>query len=273
MQRFEFYVREGDEAPTFDEAAAVLLGLGAVLQGGDGYLPGTWRDPATGARAIIDLGTAPIEEDVQHPPRSYLGWMPVGLAMQVPLVGPHWRAVECYQIIERILAGLPGAVRTLDCEDIQEHADAEAGPFPFSRPRALASWERQHAVQIETRTDLARMGRGESLRLWRWRRERAAGTAAHPGLAWPEAIVLRDRAAGSAHCVAVWADPAAPCALPGEGLVLLRLPQPRLLRRGDLPDGEALPQGGAARVAPPATWPDGLPLERFRACEDEDWVD
>lgn len=273
MQRFECYIREGADAPTLDELATMLLAQGAQLDPGDGYLPGSWRDAATGARTVIDLGVPPIEEDVQHPPRAYAGWMPLGLALQIPLVGPHWRAVECYQLIERILAGLPPEAAVLDCEDIQERPDADPGPFAFSRPRALASWERQHAVQIETRTDLARMGRGESLRLWRWRRERAAGVAAHPGLAWPEAIVLRDRAAGTAHSVAVWADPTTACALPGDGLVLLRLDQPRLVRRGDLPAGDGLPQGGAARVSPSPTWPTGLPPERFHACEDEDWVD
>lgn len=273
MQRFEFYLREGADAPTLDELAALLQALGARLDPGEGYLPGAWRDAATGARAVLDLGVPPIEEDAQHPPRAYAGWMPLGLALQIPLVGPHWRAVEGYQLVERILAGLPPDARVLDCEDIQERPDAEPGPFAFSRPRALASWERQHAAQIETRTDLARMGRGESLRLWRWRRERAAGAAAHPGLPWPEAVVLRDRAAGEAHAVAVWADPAAACALPGDGLVLLRLTQPRLVRRGDLPPGEALPQAGATRVEPPAAWPDGLPLQRFHACDDEDWVD
>lgn len=272
MQRFEFYIREGHDAPTLDEIATLLIAAGARLEGGDGYLPGTWRDPATGARAIIDLGEAPIEVDVQHPPRSYNGWIPLQLVVQLPLVCPHWLAVEGFQLIERLLAGLPPEVRALDCEDTQEHKDAESGPFAWNRPRALASWERQHAVQIETRTDLARMGRGDSLRLWRWRRERATGAATHSDLPWPAATVLRDRATATAHAVVVWADPAQPCVLPGNGLVLLQLEQPRLVRREDLPAGEPVDKAGGAVVTPVA-WPVGLPIERFRACDDEDWVD
>jgi hypothetical protein len=272
MQRFEFFTRDGDEAPTLDEIASVLLDAGTRLEGGDGYIPGHWRDAATGARAVIDLGEAPIEVDVMHPPRSYLGWTPLHLVVQLPLVGPHWLAVEGYQLIERLLAGLPPGVKALDCEDIQEHKDAESGPFAWSRPRALASWERQHAVQIESRTDLARMGRGDSLRLWRWRRERAAGATSHPAALWPEATVLRDRATAEAHAVFLWSDPGRACALPGNGLVLLPLDKPRLIRREDLPAGEPLDKAGAALVQPMA-WPAGLPIDRFSACDDEDWID
>jgi hypothetical protein len=264
MQRFEFYLRDGDDMPDEEAVADILAGLGCILQGGAGYRPGTWNDAATGARAVLDLGTPPIEEDVQHPPRAYAGWAPLRLAVQLPLVCPHWQAVEGFQLIERLLAAVPG-VHALDCEDIQEHKDAEAAPFAWSRPRALASWERQHAAQIETRTDLARMGRGDSLRLWRWRREREA--------AWPAATVLRDRSAAEAHAVCVWPDPAAPCVLPTIGLVLVRLDQPRLVRRCDLPAGEPRQRAGGMLVAPPGTWPDGIPTSRFAACDDEMWID
>ncbi len=264
MQRFELYLREGDDAPVEEALADILISLGCRLQGGPGYHPGTWSDAATGARAVLDLGNPPIEEDVQHPPRAYAGWTPLRLAIQLPLVCPHWQAVEGFQLVERLLAAIPGAF-ALDCEDIQETKDAEAGPFAWSRPRALASWERQHTAQIETRTDLARMQRGDSLRLWRWRREREA--------AWPAATVLRDRAAAEAHAVCVWPDPTVPCVLPAIGLVLARLDQPRLVRRGDLPVGEAQPRGGGALVAPPAVWPEGLAIARFAACDDEMWVD
>lgn len=263
MQRFEFYLREGDDTPEEEALADILISLGCRLQGGAGYHPGTWNDAATGARAVLDLGNPPIEEDVQHPPRAYAGWTPLRLAIQLPLVCPHWQAVEGFQLVERLLAAIPGAF-ALDCEDIQETKDAEAGPFAWSRPRALASWERQHTAQIETRTDLARMGRGDSLRLWRWRREREA--------AWPAATVLRDRSTAEAHAVCVWSDPTAACVLPAIGLVLVRLDQPRLVRRGDLPAGEALTRGGGALVAPTA-WPDGLAITRFVACDDEMWVD
>jgi hypothetical protein len=263
MQRFSFYLPASADLPTLDELGALLIDLGCRLQGGDGYRPGTWRDRVTGARAIIDLGEAPIEEDVQHPPRAYDGWVPMQLSVQLPLVCPHWLAVEGFQFLERVLAAVP-EVRVLDEEDSQETAEAQPGPFAWSRPRALLNWERLHAVQVETRTDLGRMHRGDSLRLWRWRRERQPG--------WPEATVLIDRATAEAHPVCVWSDPAQPCVLPATGLVLVRLPTPRLIGRNALPAGEALETAGATRVAPGA-WPDGLPLERFRAADDEDWID
>lgn len=275
MQRFQFYLPEGHVSLEADLLAERILALpGTALEPGDGYRPGTWSAAATGARAVLDVGDPPIEEDLQHPPRVYAGWLALPLAVQVPLVGPHWQAVEAFQFIEGILAALPRAARALDCEDTKEGPDAEHGPFAWSRPRALASWERLHEVQVGSRTDLARMHRGDSLRLWRWRRERADAQAAHPGLLWPEARVLKDRATGSAQPTAVWTDPARPVALPGAGLVLAMLPgRPLLLRRGDLPPGDDLGAAGAARVEAPAAWPDGLPAERFAACQDEDWID
>lgn len=264
MQRFELYLREGDDTPEEEALVDTLLGLGCRLQGGAGYRPGSWNDTATGARAVLDLGNPPIEEDVQHPPRAYASWTPLRLAIQLPLVCPHWQAVEGFQLIEHLLAAIPGAF-ALDCEDIQETKDAEAGPFAWSRPRALASWERQHAAQIETRTDLARMGRGDSLRLWRWRRERET--------AWPAATVLRERTSAVAHAVCVWPDPTAPCVLPSIGLVLVQADKPLLLRRDALPAGEPLAQAGGALVAPPASWPASLPLARFVTCDDDMWID
>ena len=56
------------------------------------------------------------------------------------------------------------------------------------------------------------------------------------------------------------------------GLVLVRLDQPRLIRRGDLPAGEPQSRAGGAQVAPGA-WPEGLAIARFAACDDEMWVD
>ncbi len=264
MQRFELMVRDGDDQPNLDQLAALLIDLGCSLQPGEDYRPGTWHDAATGARAVIDLGVPPLEDDIQHPPRAYAGWIPLRLDVQLPLVCPHWHAVEGFQFLERLHAAVPGS-EILDHEDIQETPEAEAGPFAWSRPRALASWERQHQAQIETRIDLARMNRGDSLRLWRWRREREAG--------WPAAAVLRDRAAAEAHAVVVWQDPSQPCQLPTSGLVLVQLAKPCLVRRGDLPEGTALGRAGATLVAPPSTWPGSLALKRFTACDDDLWVD
>lgn len=273
MQRFELFLPAGHPLPDDDELAGAVIAAGGTLDGDGAYRPGAWRDPATGARAVLDLGEAPVESDPQHPPRVYEGWMPLHLAIQVPLVCPHWQAVEAFQFIERLLAGLPPATRALDTEDTQERQGGPEGPAAWSRPRALASWARLHAAQVETRTDLARMAHGDSLRLWRWRRERGAGAAGRPDLAWPEATVLRDRATAEAHAVCVWRDTQAPCALPGSGLVLVMLGQPRLVRRSDLPAGEPLAQAGAAAVPPSAAWPEGLPVQRFAACDDDLWVD
>jgi len=109
------------------------------------------------------------------------------------------------------------------------------------------------------------MQRGDSLRLWRWRRDRDQ--------AWPQATVLRDRASAEAHAVCVWPDPQVPCVLPSIGLVVLQLDQPRLIRRNELPEGVAQPRAGGFLVTPPEQWPASLPLERFAACDDELWVD
>jgi hypothetical protein len=275
MLRFQFYLPDGQVAPdTVDLADLVSHIPGVSLEPGTDYRPGIWHAVATGARALLDVGEPPIESDHMHPPRQYLGWTPLPLVVQLPLVGPHWQAVEGFQFIEAVLAGLPSATRALDCEDIQETPQAEPGPFAWSRPRVLASWERQHAVQIETRTDLARMHRGDSLRLWRWRRERAAASAVHPTMQWPEARVLRDRSGLTAHPTAVWTDPTRPAALPGAGLILVLLPEgPRLVERKTLPPGEALPTAGASLLQPPAHWPESLDQTRYAACLDEDWVD
>lgn len=275
MQRFHFYLPAGSLVPPPSDLFEHLLASpGVSLDAGADYRPGRWCEAATGARAILDVGEPPIEADPMHPSRAYLGWSALALVVQLPLVGPHWQAVEGFQLLESLLARLGHEVRALDCEDIQETSASEPGPFAWSRPRVLASWERQHAVQVATRTDLARMHRGDSLRLWRWRRERAAASAAHPGLLWPEARVLRDRATATAFPTAVWSDPLRPAALPGAGLVLVMLlGGPRLVRRGELPPGAALPVAGASQVDPPGRWPDGLPPGRFAACLDEDWVD
>lgn len=275
MHRFQFYLPEGHVAVDTADLADLVAALpGVILESGTDYRPGTWRAGETGARAVLDVGDPPIESDHMHPPRQYLGWTTVPLVVQLPLIGPHWQAVEGFQFIESLAGKLPKATRILDCEDIQETPDAEPGPFGWSRPRVLASWERQHAVQVETRTDLARMHRGDSLRLWRWRRERGPASISHSELLWPEARVLRDRNTRNAFPAAVWSDPARPVALPDAGLVLIMLPDgPRLVPRRDLPAGQPLPAAGASSVEPPAHWPAGLPAGRFAACLDEDWVD
>jgi hypothetical protein len=275
MQRFSFYVRADGDLPDPEAVGDALRAIpGVVLAAAGDYRPGTWHDPVTGARLVIDLGEPPLEEDLLHPPRAYAGWLPLHLVFQVPLCGPHWRAVEAYAVIERLLQRLPAAF-ALDEEDTQEAGQSEPGPSTWSRPRALLGWERLHTVQIASRTDLAMMPRGDSLRLWRWRRERADSAERLPHLQWPEGLALRDTATGAAVPAVLWGNPTQPLALP-EGAVAVvpaadghRVVPPALL-------GPTAPAGaaGALRAEPLATLPaEALPVARFKPLDDEDWID
>jgi hypothetical protein len=274
MQRFQFYVPEGVGVPDLDQVAEACVG--AAWEDDGAYRPGTWRDAATGAVAVLDLGEPPIEPDLMHPPRQYAGWTPVPLSVQVRLTGPHWQAVECLAWIEGVVARLPG-VSALDVEDIQATPDAEPGPFAWSRPRALASWLRQRDEQVRSRTDLARMERGRSLLLWRYRRERAAAQARHPDLCWPDTHVLRDRHDGTAVAACLWEDPRRDLALPPVAVVaVMHGDKPRVLPAQALPAGSDL--GIAVRLAAAALADPGLaaaqlPGDRFVVLEDADWID
>jgi hypothetical protein len=277
-----FYVPLADGPPLDRHTLEEALELpGVELDGarGDAYRPGRWRDAATGATAVIDLGTPPLEEDHLHPPRAYDGWRPAELTMQIPVTGPHWLAVECLQFAEAVLARLPD-LRALDTEDIrQDHGE---GPGPWSRPRALASWERQHQQHQLGRTDQRRMARLASVCLWRYRRERSAGLLRYPELAWPEALVLLDQELGVPRTAALWQDPGRALALPPVELLVVQraggagvLPAEQLAALG----AEPLPVAQAARI-PVGEGPRGLasgapllPVARFRALADHDWSD
>lgn len=264
-QAFEFFAPE-EAVPDAEAARAALQGCGLALHpAAPGYWCGEWSEPRSGARAVIDLGRPPLEEDHLHPPRAYAGWAPLGLRVQVPLLGPQWRALEAYALIERLLAALPGA-RALDVEDVPADAEGRPGPGPWDRARVCASWRRLQQAQIASRTDVARMAVAESLALWHWRRIRQPD--------WPLGAVVRDRATGRAHPLCLWRDPARPCPLPAAGLVCVRIgPSALVLRRRDLPPGAPLAEGGPALVEPPPFWPPALPAERFAACDDESWID
>lgn len=262
-----------------EDIAAALDQPGVELSGDAAYRSGRWRDAETGATCQIDLGHPPIEEDHLHPPKAYDGWREVGLAVHVPLSGPHWLCVEALQWIEGLLAKLP-TLRTLDTEDTrQDHGD---GPGPWSRPRALANWERLHQVQQEGRTDLYRMARLPSVCLWRYRRERATARAAITDLQWPEALVLLDTQDRCARSAVLWRDPGQAIALPPVELVVV----PRGGATGVLTaetlsqlGGEALPLGQAQRLVPTAdtarlfAHAPLLPASRFKALGDHDWSD
>lgn len=271
------------DGPPFDrrqlDEALELPGVDLGGQPGDPYRPGRWRDAATGATAVIDLGTPPLEEDHLHPPRAYDGWRAVELAVQIPITGPHWLAVECMQFVEALLARLPD-LRALDTEDT--HQGPGDGPGPWSRPRLLASWERQHQQYQVGRTDQRRMARLASVCLWRYRRERTAGLARFPELVWPEALVLLDQELGVPRTAALWQDPGRALALPPVELLVIQrdgtagvLPAEQLATLG----AEALPLAQAARIAATgstrtlATSAPLLPATRFRALADHDWSD
>ncbi len=277
-----------DQPPTPPEdLAAALCRLGVVLAGADAaaYRPGTWTDSATGSRLICDLGEPPLESDTEHPPRAYAGWRTVLLAIHIPFCGPHWQAVEALCLVERLLAEVPGLAH-LDCEDTARDGEADPGPYPWSRPRLIASWQRQHEAWIAGRPRMPRMHRGSSLRLWRYRRERAAGLAARPEVVWPEALVLARRtSAGLAEPAgaAVWQDATRPFVLPPVELVVVVRPDGAgvVTARALLEEcaGEELAQGLARLILPDAATRRFhaetalLAQTGFAALSDEEWVD
>lgn len=277
MQTFLFFHRAGEPAPAIDDLAAVLARTGVECAGTGPYRPGRWRQPATGATCLCDLGEPPLEEDLEHPPRSYAGWLPVPLSLHVPLAGPHWLAVECFGLVEAVLAALPG-LAALDTEDIAVPGADEAGPAAWDRPRAIISWERLAGTRAEGLAGLPRMGRASSVRLWRYRRERAAAAAADPAARWPEALVLHDQATGAAVSAALWPDGDAPAAIPPvELLVASSSSGPRLLPASAAAAGGTAAAAGASRVANARAavvgLDAGLPAVRFRALGDHDWGD
>ncbi len=277
-----------DQPPTQPEDLAAALGRhGVVLAGGDAdaYRPGSWSDPASGSRLICDLGDPPLETDLEHPPRAYAGWRTVPLAVHIPFCGPHWQAVESLCLVERLLADLPG-LSHLDCEDTARDGEADPGPYAWSRPRLIASWQRQHEAWAAGRPQMPRMHRGSSLRLWRYRRERAAGQAARPEVVWPEALVLARRgASGLADPAgaAVWQDPTRPFALPPVGLVVVVRPAGAGVVTAEtlLEEcaGEELSHGLARLIPPEAAtrrFHAGTALlaqTGFAALSDEEWID
>lgn len=279
MTTFQFFHPADEPLLPDDDLDAILASIpGLELDGapGDRYRGGRWSDAATGASLALDRGEPPLEEDRLHPPRAYQGWSPSGLVLHLPLAGPHWHCVEALAVAEAVLAACP-SWRALDEEDAVEQEGGEAGPFPWNRPRVIASWERQRDAWAEGRPGLARMSRPLSIRLWRWRRERAEGQRRHPDAVWPEGLVLLDRATGDALPALVWADPGRDLALPPFPLLVHPGPAPALLAAGAL---HALTEtdlglAGARRLPAGSIDRCGTPLlpERFGALADHDWRD
>jgi hypothetical protein len=280
------FYEAADGPPTqpddLEDALLAIPGVELTGRRGDSYRSGQWRDTDTGASGVIDLGQAPLEEDNLHPPTAYDGWRGLNLSVQIPLDGPHWLCVEALQMIEGLLARLP-QLRALDTEDTLRHDDGVVGPTPWSRPRLLASWERQHAVQLQGRTDCPRMNRLASVCLWRYRRERRRGQHDFPDLFWPEALVLLEQTQTQACSAAFWPEPVRAFALPPVEFIILRRPQSTGLLPAEAVIAAAhahpLPLGQAAALTPDdrlAAWfatADLMPTGSYRALDDRDWTD
>jgi hypothetical protein len=227
---------------------------------------------------VVDLGDPPLERDDQHPPRAYAGWLPDGLAIHLPLAGPHWHAVEACSLAEAVLAAHP-RLRLIDLEDVVLAEGAPPGPFPWQRPRVIASWEAQRSNQVDT-LHLPVLPRPQSVRLWRYRRERPAARAAHPEVHWPDALVMLEVDRHEPRTVCLWNPADGPLALPPVELVFLQRPAggsglvpASALRHGAaavaLPAGaSAIPVEAAAGIAVQPVREGGL-----RMLLDEDWRD
>jgi hypothetical protein len=280
-----FYESAHADGPstTLEDIDIQLMAIAGVELGATAHAPyrtGRWRDPATGSTCTIDLGTPPLEEDPIHPPRAYDGWREVGLTVGIPLAGPHWLCAEALQFVEHLLSRLP-QLRALDSEDSER--GVTIGPGTWSRPRVLASWERQHTVQNMGRTDIWRMNRLSSVCLWRYRRERAAGSREHAQLLWPEAFALLDLEGNAVRSAAFWRDPHLPLALPPvEVLIISQGLRSGVLSAADLASVASptpLALGSAAEIRPgpavSAVYSNAplLPNGRFRALGDLDWSD
>lgn len=273
-----FYERETEQAATLDDLATALATLPDLTweaPTGARYQPVRWRDPITGARANWDLGTPPLEED-DEPPRTYSGWRVLPLSLSVPLVGPHWHAVAALAQVDRLLEAAP-YLTPLDTEDVHATPESEAGPFTWSRARAITNWNALRGIQAEGLT-LPRLDRASSVALWRYRVQRSAGRVAHPGFHWPEALALHDLHDGSVRTACLWTDPTEPLALPPVDLVAMRggcIPADELRL---LADASAV-HGGAQLLSPSPTveaffrGAKPLPVARFTGLGDEDWMD
>jgi hypothetical protein len=278
-----FYEREAEFPTTrtaLDDALTALPGITWEAPADSSYRPGRWRDTATGARALWDVGMPPLEEDDQ-PARTYSGWRAVPLALNVPLVGPHWQAVTALAQVDRLLQAAPHLV-PLNTEDTVADSDAEPGPYPWDRPRVIANWEKQCADR-QVGLQVPRLARGASVALWRYRALRADGRIQHPEHHWPEGLVLLDREAEApaVRSACLWSDPTEPFALPPVDLVVLR----RGTETGVIPADElrlltTAPALAGARLLEPSAAVNAFhagaktqPIGRFLGLGDEEWGD
>ncbi len=262
------------------EYLETIPGLVFEARAGSAYRPARWRDAATGARAVWDLGqpalkAAEFESGADDKIRTYSGWRQLPLALHIPLAGPHWHAVVALALVDR-LRQLAPQLMALDTEDDRLDAESDAGPYAWDRPRVIANWEALRAVQV---ADLAlpRLERRASVALWRYRVERSAGRSAYPAYHWPEALALLDQSTGTVRTACLWSASDEAFALPPVDLVVMR--------GGVVPADElrllagAMGHGGAQLIDPTTAvtafyaGARPLPAERFKALGDEDWQD
>ncbi len=278
-----FYETDQQAATTVAELADYLEtipGLVFEARAGSAYRPARWRDPATGARALWDLGqpalrAMELEVGADDKIRTYSGWRQVPVALHIPLSGPHWHAVAALAVVDRLRQIAP-QLMALDTEDDRCDAESDAGPYAWDRPRVIANWEALRAVQV---ADLAlpRLERRASVALWRYRVERAAGRQAHTAHHWPEALTLLDQVTGEVRTACLWSAGDEAFALPPVEVVVVRggvvpADELRLLAGAAVHGGARLIDLNPAVVA----FYNGvvpLPAERFKALGDEDWQD
>jgi hypothetical protein len=259
--------------------AACAATLGTTVDAGR-YRQAEWCDPATGARAIIDLGDPPFTHDAVVEERHYDDWERLPLRCQVTLDGPHWRLVEVTRWLAELLRWHP-AIGVLDTEDTG--VDGVNGPGPLDRLRLLASWERLRDSFQALRQGVLRLDRRRSILLWRYLREMAMARERFPALHWPAVVLLgRDEAV---WLVMLLADGPGDIVLPPVDLVVVRrdggppglLPADELLIAGG--GGEALTVAGVHRIRRDAAvercLSDShlLPAAAYRLLGDGDWRD
>jgi len=278
-----FYESDQIPATTIDELAEILEtipGLTFEARPGAPYRPARWRDAATGARALWDLGQPTLKAHEDQPGaddkiRTYSGWRQVPLVLQVPLAGPHWHAVMALAQVDRVLKAAV-QLMPLEREDDRRDAESDAGPYAWDRPRVIANWDTLRAVQVAD-LSLPHLDRRVSVALWRYRVERAAGRKAHPDYHWPEALTLLDQATNQVRTACLWSASDEAFALPPVDVVVIRggvvpADELRLLAGATVHGGAQLITNSPA-VINFYTGAKLLPAERFTALGDEDWAD
>lgn len=278
-----FYESDQMPATSVNELAEILESIPGVIfeaRPGSPYRPARWRDPATGARALWDLGQPTLKAAEDDPGaddkiRTYSGWRQVPLTLQVPFAGPHWHAVTALAQVDRLLKAAPH-LTPLDTEDDRRDGDSDSGPYTWDRPRVIANWDALRAVQVAD-VAMPHLDRRASVALWRYRVERAVGRVAHPTYHWPEALTLLDQATNQVVTACLWSAGDEAFVLPPVDVVVVR--------GGVVPADElrllagAAVHGGARLIEPTSAIMEfyvgskPLPVERYRALGDEDWAD